>query len=86
MEQNFRDWDLKEKAKRNEYWRRLRAAWHDYEYGNHGPYGEPNFDTFKTMMERTYGLRVNMVAGNIEGSYQIVDEKKHLLFLLKYGS
>ena len=76
--------DLEYKAKRNEYWRRLRAAWNDYEANELGPYGEPNFDSFNLLMQRRYGLRVNMVAGNIDSSYQIIDETKHSLFLLKY--
>lgn len=84
MEQNFRDWDSKQKAQRNEYWSRLRRAFNDYETGNHGPYGEPNFNTFKSFMEQRYGLRVSMTGGDISSTYEVVDEKKHMLFLLKY--
>lgn len=73
------------KAKRNEYWRMLKAAWNDYQANDLGPYGEPNFDSFNILMERRYGLRVNMTGGNIDSSYQIIDEKKHTLFLLKYN-
>ncbi len=85
-EQNFSAWDRKYKEQRNIYWQRLRRAWHDYETKDHGPYGEPNFNSFKYFMERQYGMRVNMLAGNIDGSYQIIDESKHTMFLLKYGS
>lgn len=85
MEQNFRNWDLKQKVKRDEYWRRLRNAFSDYENGDHGPYGEPNFNTFACLMENRYGLKVNMTNGNIADTYEIVDEKKHTLFLLKYA-
>lgn len=77
--------DLEYKAKRNEYWTRLRTAWNDYLKNELGPYGEPTFDSFNLFMQRRYGLRVNMVAGNIDSSYQIIDEKKHALFLLKYN-
>lgn len=85
MEENFRNWDLKQKAKRDEYWRRLRNAYQDYERSDHGPYGEPNFNSFKVFMEKTYGLRVNMTGGDITSTYEVVDEKKHTLFLLKYA-
>ncbi len=86
MEASFQTWDRNYKEKRNLYWARLRRAWQDYQNGDHGPYGEPNMSSFKYFMERQYGLRVNMVSDNIDGSYQIIDEAKHTMFLLKYGS
>lgn len=85
MEQNFHDWNKEYTDRRNEYWRRLRAAWEDYQANELGPYGEPNLNSFRYFMERRYGLRVNMVGGNIDNSYQIIDDKKHTLFVLKYG-
>lgn len=72
--------------KRNSYWRRLRTAFKDYEENYCHGYYEPNFDTFKRVMEEQYGLRVNMVSGDIDSSYQIIDEAKHTMFLLKYGN
>ena len=71
--------------KRNRYWRMLRAAWADYQANELGPYGEPNFSSFNYFMQRRYGLQVNMTGGNIDSSYRIVDDKKHSLFILKYG-
>ncbi len=86
MEKEFQDWNLENKARRNEYWRMLRAAWEDYQKYDLGPYGEPNFDSFNLLMLNRYGLRVNMTGGNIDSSYQIIDDKKHTMFLLKYSS
>lgn len=86
MVYEYHSWGAEDKARRNEYWRRLRAAWNDYQVSDLGPYGEPNLSSFKYFMERRYGLRVNMVGDNIDNSYQIIDEKKHALFVLKYGS
>jgi hypothetical protein len=68
------------KLKRNEYWRKLRAAWFEYQ----NSHNEHQLDEFNKFMESRYGLRVNMTGGSIDSSYQIVDEKKHNLFLLKY--
>lgn len=85
-EANFNEWDRAYKEKRNRYWGWLQAAWRDYQEADHGPYGEPNFSSFKYFMEKTYGLRVNMVGSNIDSSYQIIDDSKYTLFLLKYGN
>lgn len=86
MEQNFRTWDNEYKIKRNRYWARLRQAWADYQAADHGPYGEPNMSSFRYFMEKQYGIRVNMVGADIDSSYQIIDDAKHTLFLLKYGN
>ncbi len=86
MEQQFNEWNKEYLERRNDYWRMLRAAWADYQANELGPYGEPNFASFNYFMQRRYGLQVNMVGGNIDSSYKIVDDKKHSLFLLKYGS
>ena len=79
------DWDRKQKEKRDEYWRRLRRAWADYEASDHGPYGEPNFASFKYFMERRYGMRVNMTGSDIGDTYEVINEAKHSLFVLKYS-
>ncbi len=71
--------------RRNTYWRMLRAAWADYQSNDVEHYGEPDLASFNYFMERRYGLRVNMTGGNIDSSYQIIDDKKHSLFILKYG-
>lgn len=85
MEASFMEWDKKQKEKRDEYWRRLRNAWADYQKNDLGPYGEPNFSSFKYFMEKRYGLRVSMTGGNIQDTYEVIDESKHTLFLLKYA-
>jgi hypothetical protein len=35
-------------------------------------------------MEEHYGIKLNLVDGNITDGYRIVDEKKYLVFLLKF--
>jgi hypothetical protein len=75
------------KKKRNHYWSMLRSARQDFivltdqaalEY-------EMGDDAFYYYLEQNYGLRVELIDGKIAGDYHIVDEKKYLLFLLKYG-
>jgi predicted transcriptional regulator len=85
LEQQFNEWNSEYIQRRDNYWRMLRAAWADYQAADHGPYGEPNFASFNYYMQKRYGMRVNMTAGNIDSSYQILDDKKHTLFLLKYA-
>ena len=45
-----------------------------------------NFDgyDFATYIEDKYGIKMNMVNGNITDGYQIVDEQKYLIFLLRF--
>jgi len=73
--------------KRMEYWKMLRRAKNDfialtdqacieYEIGD---------DAFYYYLRQNYGLQVELIDGKIAGHYNIVDEKKYLLFLLKFG-
>jgi hypothetical protein len=39
---------------------------------------------FEDYLEKHYGIRMNVVNGNITDGYQVVDEKKFLVFLLKF--
>jgi hypothetical protein len=39
---------------------------------------------FETYIENKYGIKMNMVNGNITDGYQIVDEQKYLIFLLRF--
>jgi predicted YcjX-like family ATPase len=84
MEQNYRQWDLDYKKKRDRYWTMLRKAYKDYEENTCHGYYEPTLEAFNKLMLERYGVRVNMVAGDIDGSFQIIDDAKYMLFLLKY--
>lgn len=84
MEQKFQTWDQERKRKRDQYWSMLRKAYKDYEENTCHGYYEPTFEKFNQIMLDKYGVRVNMVAGELDSSFQIVDETKYILFLLKY--
>ncbi len=81
-EASYQEWDRAQKERRNIYWMRLQKAFRDYEERE----VDANMNSFKYYMEKQYGLRVNMVGSNIDSTYQIIDESKHTIFLLKYGS
>lgn len=75
------------RKKRNQYWSMLRRARADFikltdqasiEY-------EIGEDAFYYYLAQNYGLQVELIDGSIAGDYVIVDEKKYLLFLLKYS-
>ena len=80
-------WDVARQQKRNEYWLMLKRARNEY-YDLVA--GVPDVDMtendFYYYMQHNYGVRLNLVDGNIDASYQIVDEKKHMLFIMKYSS
>ena len=40
---------------------------------------------FEDYLEQKYGVKMNIVNGNITDGYEIVDEKLYLIFLLKWG-
>ena len=70
------DVSIDHKRKRNEHWARLRRAWAEcdlaYEH--------------RDWLEEKWGLRVHLSAdGMITDDYTVVDEKKYLMYLLKFG-
>ena len=74
------------RQKRDQYWRSLGKARDEYnslvdgtEYND----GAPGFYYF---MQANYGLQPEILDGKFGPEYNVVDEKKYLLFLMKYGS
>ena len=86
-EESFRRWEAERKQKRNSYWAMLRKANADYlKLTNQaGIKNEIGMSGFYYYLQQTYGLKVELIDGRSGGEHAIVDEKKHLLFLLKYG-
>lgn len=87
VEQQYLKWEVERQRKRNEYWVMLKRARNEY-YDLVA--GVPDVDMtesdFYYYMQHNYGVRVNLVDGKIDSSYQITDEKKHMLFIMKYSS
>jgi hypothetical protein len=80
--QDFDDDDPNIDQRRNRwnYWEALKKVRKEYMTQN------KEFDAydFEDYLLGQYGLRMNIVNGNITDGYEIVDEKKYLIFLLKF--
>ena len=86
MEEQDIDSVQKQKKKRDQYWTMLFRARQDFltlttqawEYDT-----DPG--AFFYFLKQNYGLQVATLDGKITSEYAVVDEKKYLLFLLKYS-
>lgn len=76
-----------QRKKRNQYWSMLRRAKADFikltdqasiEY-------EMGDNAFYYYLKQNFGLQVELIDSSIAGDYNVVNEQKYLLFLLKYG-
>ena len=81
----FQDYDdddsnIKQRANRWKYWEALKTVRKEYMESKNG------FDVyeFEDYLLNKYGIRMNLVSGNITDGYEIIDEKKYLIFLLKF--
>jgi len=68
------------RKRRWDYWAALKLVRKEYMEQNR------EFDAydFEDFLVGQYGLKMNIVNGNITDGYEIVDEKKYLIFLLKF--
>lgn len=73
------DWQVK----RNSYWSALRRAHAEF-HKQHQGQSEPESESFIRWMLNSCGVKVLYNGPGISGDYEIVDEKKYLLFLMKY--
>ena len=80
--QDYDDDDPEIKFRRNrwKYWAALKKIQKEY----HATGKDFTPHNFQDYMEEHYGIQLNLVDGNITDGYQIVDEKKYLVFLLKF--
>ena len=71
---------IKQRRNRWNYWEALKKVRKEYMVQN------SEFDAydFEDYLTGQYGLKMNIVNGNITDGYEIVDEKKYLIFLLKF--
>jgi hypothetical protein len=71
---------IKQRRNRWNYWEALKKVRKEYMAQN------KEFDAydFEDYLLGQYGLKMNIVNGNITDGYEIVDEKKYLIFLLKF--
>jgi hypothetical protein len=74
------DSNIDQRKKRWDYWAALKLARKEYMAQN------KDFDAydFEDYIIGQYGIKMNIVGGNITDGYKIIDEKKYLIFLLKF--
>ena len=74
------DPNIDQRRNRWNYWEALKKVRKEYMEQN------KEFDAydFEDYLIGQYGVRMNIVNGNITDGYEIVDEKKYLIFLLKF--
>jgi hypothetical protein len=74
------DPEIDRRKNRWNYWDALKKVRKEYMSQNN------EFDAydFEDYLTGQYGLKMNIVDGNITDGYEIVDEKKYLIFLLKF--
>ena len=74
------DPEIDKRRNRWNYWEALKKVRKEYMAQN------KEFDAydFEDYLTGQYGLKMNIVNGNITDGYEIVDEKKYLIFLLKF--
>ena len=85
----FKDYDdddpeIDYRKERWNYWEALKKV--RVEYMNDVSQLAGQFDAFdfEDYLIANYGLKMNIVNGNITDGYEIVDEKKYLIFILKF--
>lgn len=81
----FQDYDnddpkIDQRKNRWNYWNALKLVRKEYMQQN------KQFDAydFEDYLIGQYGIKMGIVDGNITDGYEIVDEKKYLIFLLKF--
>ena len=67
----------------SDYFVRLRRVKKEWDQRWKEGYHESNFPQY---LEETYGIKMKMDDQGIDIAYDIIDEKKHTLFLLKFGA
>jgi hypothetical protein len=74
------DPNIDQRRNRWNYWEALKKVRKEFMAQN------KEFDAydFEDYLTGQYGLKMNIVDGNITDGYEIVDEKKYLIFLLKF--
>lgn len=81
-------WNREIQSGRYKYWSMLRSAKDEFfkVAGQQGMADYMDDGAFFYYVKQTYGLEVEVINGMIGQEYSVVDEKKYLMFLLKFGS
>lgn len=72
------------RKQRWDYWAALKEVRKEYMKSLDELNGQFDAFDFEDYIEANYGIKMNIVDGNITDGYKIMDEKKYLVFLLKF--
>jgi hypothetical protein len=75
---------IEQRRNRWNYWEALKKVRREYMLDIEQLGGQFDAFDFEDYLVENYGLKMNIVNGNITDGYEIVDEKKYLIFLLKF--
>jgi hypothetical protein len=78
------DPNLDFRKKRWDYWAALKLVRKEYMQDIADLGGQFDAYDFEDYIEANYGIKMNIVDGNITDGYKIMDEKKYIVFLLKF--
>jgi len=86
---HFQDYDdddpnIEKRKKRWDYWAALKLVRKEYMQDISDLDGQFDAYDFEDYIEENYGIKMQIVNGNITDGYKIMDEKKYLIFLLKF--
>jgi hypothetical protein len=70
------------RKKRWDYWAALKKV--RVEYMQDAKNGQFDAFDFEDYIEEKYGIKMQIVNGNITDGYKIMDEKKYIVFILKF--
>ncbi len=89
ISKDFQDYDddgpeMEFRKKRWDYWAALKQIRKEYMEDVAQLDGQFDAYDFEDYIEANHGIKMNIVDGNITDGYRIMDEKKYLIFLLKY--
>jgi hypothetical protein len=86
---SFQDYDddgpeMEFRKKRWDYWSALKKVRIEYMESLNDLAGQFDAFEFEDYIEANYGIKMNIVDGNITDGYKIMDEKKYIIFLLRF--
>lgn len=81
----YLEWQENKIKDRNKYWKTLRTAYSDYLKLVDGTEYNEGINGFYYYMQSNYGIQIEIIDGKFGQSYNIQDESKYLLFVMKYA-
>lgn len=86
---DFQDYDddgpeMEFRKKRWDYWEALKKVRKEYMQDMADLGGQFDAYDFEDYIEENYGIKMMIVNGNITDGYKVMDEKKYIIFLLKF--